>query len=154
MSSELVKHAECTKASPHKGRRPSAASTEGGRRLRRRPPSVVPFVGACFRTFGVFDKLRRHQDPSKCIKIHANPSIQSGPDPIGPILGPMGPLYGGSISFCGTPLLHISFCGPKIDTPTYTFTVVILGFPRIPLGISTLAQHLLCKMAADIYWEH
>ena len=36
-----------------------------------RPP---PFVGACFRTFGVFDKLRRHQDPSKCIKIHANPS--------------------------------------------------------------------------------
>ena len=29
MSSELVKHAECTKASPHKGKQPSAASTEG-----------------------------------------------------------------------------------------------------------------------------
>ena len=40
----------------------------------RRPP---PFAGACFRTFGVFDKLRRHQDPSKRIKIHAKPSNQN-----------------------------------------------------------------------------
>ena len=46
---------------------PTKGTTEGG----RRPP---PFVGACFRTFGMFGKLRRHQDPSKCIKIHANPS--------------------------------------------------------------------------------
>ena len=30
---------------------------------------------ACFRAFDQFDKLQRHQDPSKCIKIHANPSI-------------------------------------------------------------------------------
>ena len=42
-------------------------------RVAGRPP---PFVWACFRTFGVFDKLRRLQDPSKCIKIRANPSIQ------------------------------------------------------------------------------
>ena len=48
MSSELVKHAECTKASPHKGRRPSAASTKGGERLRRPPPFVDFFVGVVF----------------------------------------------------------------------------------------------------------
>ena len=138
--------------------------TKGIHRGRRRRPlwraaeGRPPFVGACFRTFGVFDKLRRHQDPSKCIKIHANPSIQSSPGPIGPILGHMGPLYGGYISFRGTPLLHISFCGHKIDTPICLWRTT--SQPRAsnatvqerPSQPNAICIHVYCGVST-IVWE-
>ena len=74
MDLELAEHPKCTKESPHKGRRPSAASTEGGGRLRCPPPSVDSLVGSLFRAFGLFDKLPNHENESKLIKIHKNQS--------------------------------------------------------------------------------
>ena len=47
----VAKQPKYTKTNPHKGRRPSAASTKGGGRLRRPPPFVDSFVGVGFRVF-------------------------------------------------------------------------------------------------------
>ena len=69
--------------------------------LRRQPPSVVPFVGACFRTFDVFGKdIKMHQNALRFMPIH--PCAWPLP---GPGLGPAPSLPGSFTVFGSWPFI-------------------------------------------------
>ena len=67
--SELVEHTKSARESLHKGGRPSAASTEGGGRLRRPPPSVDSLCEGFLVQIWCVRQAPKHQDPLKSIKI-------------------------------------------------------------------------------------
>ena len=53
------------KNKPHKGRWPSATSTKGGRRLRRRPPFVDSFMDGCVVAGGAADVAKTRKSGEK-----------------------------------------------------------------------------------------